>query len=314
MTGWPAGALQVFDAEATGALLPATALVDAVADAMRARRAGRLTAPERSVLPLPEGGSYLVMPAADDRLAITKLVSVHPGHGARGLPTIQGQVVVTDARDGRPLMLLDGPTLTARRTAAVTALGLRVLSATPIRSVALLGTGAQALAHARLLAELGEVRALHVVGRAPAQAAAFADRLTAELGGVTLTAHAHLADALAAAQAVVTLTTSLRPVLPDELPAGLLVVGVGAFTPRMAELPPMLLRSRRVVVDALDGARHEAGDLIQAVVEWSGVTELVDHLDATRSGAGAAAVFKTVGHAAWDLAAAHVAQRILASS
>lgn len=313
MTGRSTAVLPVFDAEATAALLPAAALVDAVADAMRARRAGRLTAPERGVLPLPEGGRYLVMPAADEHLALTKSLTVHPGRAAHGLPTIQGQVLVADARDGRPLMLLDGPTLTARRTAAVTALGLRVLSTMPVRSVALLGTGAQALAHARVLAELGEVRALHVVGRTTAQAEAFADRLAAELGGFELTAHAHLADALRTAQAVVTLTTSLRPVLPDELPAGLLVVGVGAFTPQMAELPPALLRARRVVVDALDGARHEAGDLIQAAVVWSGVTELVDHLDARPEG-GAAPVFKTVGHAAWDLAAAHVAQRMLTTS
>ncbi|WP_081782243.1 hypothetical protein [Methylibium sp. T29-B] len=190
---------------------------------------------------------------------------------------------------------------------------MRVLSTAPVRSVALLGTGAQALAHARVLAELGEVRALHVVGRTTAQADAFAERLAAELGSVELTAHGHLADALRTAQAVVTLTTSLRPVLPDQQPAGLLVVGVGAFTPQMAELPPALLRARRVVVDALDGARHEAGDLIQAAVVWSGVTELVDHLDARPEG-GAAPVFKTVGHAAWDLAAAHVAQRMLTTS
>lgn len=313
MTGRSTAVLPVFDAEATAALLPAAPLVDAVADAMRARRAGRLTAPERGVLPLPEGGRYLVMPAADEHLALTKSLTVHPGRAAHGLPTIQGQVLVADARDGRPLMLLDGPTLTARRTAAVTALGLRVLSTAPVRSVALLGTGAQALAHARVLAELGEVRALHVVGRTTAQADAFADRLAAKLGGLELTAHAHLADALRTAQAVVTLTTSLRPVLPDELPAGLLVVGVGAFTPQMAELPPALLRARRVVVDALDGARHEAGDLIQAAVVWPDVTELVDHLDARPEG-GSAPVFKTVGHAAWDLAAAHVAQRMLTAS
>lgn len=313
MTGRSTAVLPVFDAEATAALLPAAPLVDAVADAMRARRAGRLAAPERGVLPLPEGGRYLVMPAADEHLALTKSLTVHPGRAAHGLPTIQGQVLVADARDGRPLMLLDAPTLTARRTAAVTALGLRVLSTAPVRSVALLGTGAQALAHARVLAELGEVRALHVVGRTTAQADAFAERLAAELGSVELTAHGHLADALRTAQAVVTLTTSLRPVLPDELPAGLLVVGVGAFTPEMAELPPALLRARRVVVDALDGARHEAGDLIQAAVVWSGVTELVDHLDARPEG-GAAPVFKTVGHAAWDLAAAHVAQRMLTTS
>ncbi|EWS59306.1 ornithine cyclodeaminase [Methylibium sp. T29-B] len=109
MTGRSTAVLPVFDAEATAALLPAAPLVDAVADAMRARRAGRLAAPERGVLPLPEGGRYLVMPAADEHLALTKSLTVHPGRAAHGLPTIQGQVLVADARDGRPLMLLDAP-------------------------------------------------------------------------------------------------------------------------------------------------------------------------------------------------------------
>ena len=287
-------------------------------------RLGLLAAP----VPSMAGGAGLgEEPGARRLAAVLRLVGygslalgrLYEGHvNALQLVALYGgpeqrERLFADARDGRPLMLLDGPTLTARRTAAVTALGLRVLSTAPVRSVALLGTGAQALAHARVLAELGEVRALHVVGRTTAQADAFADRLAAKLGGLELTAHAHLADALRTAQAVVTLTTSLRPVLPDELPAGLLVVGVGAFTPQMAELPPALLRARRVVVDALDGARHEAGDLIQAAVVWPDVTELVDHLDARPEG-GSAPVFKTVGHAAWDLAAAHVAQRMLTAS
>ncbi len=75
----------------------------------------------------------------------------------------------------------------------------------------------------------------------------------------------------------------------------------------MAEFPPELLHSRQVVVDDLGGARHEAGDLLQANVDWSRVRELSSVL-ATRSEPGAALpVFKTVGQAAWDLAAARVA-------
>lgn len=295
-----------FDAAATRALLPAAALIEAVADAMRARRAGSLHAPERVVLPLPDGASYLAMPAADAELAVTKLITVHPGNRARGLPTIQGQVLVADARDGRVLMALDGPTVTARRTAAVTALGLRVLTREPVRSLALVGTGAQALEHARLLAEVGTVEALHVVGRTAAQAEACVAALAPELPGLTLRAHAALPGALETTQAVITLTTSSRPILPEALPQDLLVVGVGAFRADMAELPPALLHARRVVVDALDGARREAGDLIQAAVDWSRLSELVDHLDAPCP-SGPAPVFKTVGQAAWDLAAAHVA-------
>ncbi len=298
--------LPTFDAAATRALLPAAARVEAVIRAMRARRAGSLNAPERLTLPLPAEGSYLVMPAADAELAITKLVTVHPHNSGCGLPTIQGLVLVTDAGNGQPLMLLDGPTLTARRTAAVTALGLRVLSRQPLRSVALVGTGAQALEHARLLAELGELERVEVVGRDQARAAAFVDAVALSCPGVRLRAAVSIDEALGRVDAVVTLTTATRPVLPDGLHDKLLVVGVGAFRPDMAELPPSLLRSRSVVVDALPGARHEAGDLIQAGIDWGNVTELVDHLDV--SGApGPAPVFKTVGQAAWDLAAAHVA-------
>lgn len=298
-----------FDAAATRALLPGAALIEAVAAAMRARRAGLLCAPERLTLPLPGGGSYLAMPAADDELAITKLVTVHPHNRQHGLPTIHAQVLVADARDGRPLMLLDGPTVTARRTAAVTALGLHVLTCTPPRRVALLGTGAQALEHARLLAETGLAGVLHIAGRSSAQARDFAALLARELGAaVELHAHASAAAALAHADAVVTLTTSTVPVLPAALPDELLVVGVGAFRPDMAELPPALLQRRRVIVDALEGARSEAGDMIQAGIDWSRVSELVDHLDVAAA-SGPAPVLKTVGQAAWDLAAAHVARR-----
>lgn len=297
--------MQVLDASATRALLPAAKLVEAVAAAMRARRAGTLRAPERLVLPLAGGASYLAMPAADERLAVTKLITVHPDNPGRGLPAIRGQLLVADARDGRPLLALDGPTVTARRTAAVTALALRRLRRTPARTVALVGTGAQALEHARLLAELGGTLTLWLVGRDAARTADFAAALAAEL----LVAPT-LAAALAAADAVVTLTTSRVPLLPDELRADLLAIGVGAFKPQMAELPPGLLRSRRVIVDDLAGARHEAGDLIQAGLDWSGVSELADWLDQAPPEA-AAPVFKSVGQAAWDLAAAQVAVRSL---
>lgn len=305
--------MQVLDASATRALLPAAKLVEAVAAAMRARRAGTLRSPERLVLPLAGGASYLAMPAADERLAVTKLITVHPDNPGRGLPAIRGQLLVADARDGRPLLALDGPTVTARRTAAVTALALRRLRRTPVRTVALVGGGAQALEHARLLAELGGIEALHLVGRDAARVAAFAAALADERLGVGLIVAPTLAAALDAADAVVTLTPSTVPLLPAALRGDLLAVGVGAFRPQMAELPAGLLRSRRVIVDDLAGARVEAGDLIQAGIDWSVVSELTDWLDAPPPEA-AAPVFKSVGQAAWDLAAARVALQTLGAA
>ena len=78
----------------------------------------------------------------------------------------------------------------------------------------------------------------------------------------------------------------------------------------MAELPPALLHARAIVVDDIEGARHEAGDLIQAGVDWGNVRALGDILAGNAAAPpgqpACAPVFKTVGQAAWDLAAARV--------
>jgi 1-piperideine-2-carboxylate/1-pyrroline-2-carboxylate reductase [NAD(P)H] len=84
------------------------------------------------------------------------------------------------------------------------------------------------------------------------------------------------------------------------------VAAVGAYRPEMAELPPQLVRRARLFVDALEGARAEAGDLIQAGVDWARVTPLEDALNVPGD-QGKPVVFKSVGHALWDLAAARLA-------
>jgi ornithine cyclodeaminase/alanine dehydrogenase-like protein (mu-crystallin family) len=295
--------MKTLDEQATAALLPYAMLVPALAQAMRERRQGLIHAPPRSVLPLPEGGTYLAMSASDARLAITKLVSVTPANRHRGLPTLHGIVIVGDAITGRTLCALDGPTVTARRTAAVTLLGVETLLARAPRRIVLVGTGVQARAHAQAMAERWSPEVLRVVGRTEAGALAFARDL--QDGGIAVHASAPPA-AWDDAELVVCLTTSLEPVLPDDLPCEVMVAGIGAFTPAMAEIPPALARARRVVVDDLHGARDEAGDLLQAGIDWQQVLELADCLD-HRPDAGAGFVLKTVGHATWDLAAARVA-------
>ncbi|MGB4058811.1 MAG: delta(1)-pyrroline-2-carboxylate reductase family protein, partial [Burkholderiaceae bacterium] len=103
-------------ASATAQRLPYPALAQAVAGVLADPS---VVVPPRLVQALPGGGSLFVMPAHDSRVAMTKLITFMPGNAARGLPTIQGDVWVCDARTGQRLALLDGPTVTARRTAAV---------------------------------------------------------------------------------------------------------------------------------------------------------------------------------------------------
>ncbi|MFZ0614102.1 MAG: hypothetical protein WAM73_17810, partial [Desulfobacterales bacterium] len=111
-----------------------------------AHRAGRVVAPERMVVSIAAGGTLLVMPAADERLAITKLVTVHPQNQKKGLPTIQGQVIVMEASSGRPLGIVDGITVTARRTAAVSALAASRLAPDPAGPLLVVGGGTPARA------------------------------------------------------------------------------------------------------------------------------------------------------------------------
>jgi ornithine cyclodeaminase len=114
---------------------------------------------------------------------------------------------------------------------------------------------------------------------------------------------------------VVTTTTSTTPVITDRVRNRAFIAAVGAYRPTMAELPPELVRRSRVFVDTLEGARHEAGDLIQADIDWSNVASLEDVVlplspeDARPRRGTAPTIFKSVGHALWDLAAARLAAR-----
>jgi 1-piperideine-2-carboxylate/1-pyrroline-2-carboxylate reductase [NAD(P)H] len=305
--------MQILNAEQTARALPYAQLVPAVAQAARELVQQLIQAPERLVVPMASGGVLLAMPAVGADLSVTKLVTVHPGNGAQGLPVIQGEVVVMDTATGLRLALLDGPTVTARRTAAVTLLGIQTLAPHTPKTALLIGTGAQAAAHVdALVGHLG-IAQFWIAGRSLAAAQAFCSAIQARHPQAATTAMVagDLQNALPAADLVLALTTSRTPVIPAHIGAQTLAIGVGAFKPDMAEFPATLLQSRQIVVDDLGGARHEAGDLLQAGVDWSRVLDLASVLVTKPVLPGLVPVFKTVGQGAWDLAAARVAMASL---
>ncbi|MFC7513829.1 delta(1)-pyrroline-2-carboxylate reductase family protein [Herbaspirillum sp. GCM10030257] len=300
--------MQIFNATDTANALPYTELVPAIALAARERAEGRLHAPERQVVPV-EGGVLLCMPAVANDIGVTKLITVHKGNASHGLPAIQGEVIVFDTATGRRIALLDGPTVTARRTAAVTLLGIQTLLPKRPTSALLIGTGVQSSAHAEALHQYFGLTSLHVAARSIESTEKFCAGLNQchgmETHAVTL---AQLTpEQLGKFDVVIALTTSMVPVIPANIAPHTLAVGVGAFKPDMAEFPPELVHARTVVVDDLEGAKHEAGDLLQAGVDWSGVRSLADALQGSNVSTAALPIFKTVGQAAWDLAAARVA-------
>jgi 1-piperideine-2-carboxylate/1-pyrroline-2-carboxylate reductase [NAD(P)H] len=300
--------MEILGPEETGTRLPYVDLAESIREVALKRTSDQVQAPARMALPLPEGGVLLAMPASDEAIAITKLVTVHPENSRSGLPTIQGEVVVMEAATGRRLGLLDGSVVTARRTAALSLLAARELAPRPSDPLLIVGAGTQARAHLEAFREgLGTSR-VFVTSRTVERAAALTDY--AENLGMEARTVEDPREALDEASLVVTATTSREPVLPEAVPEGVFVAAVGSFESEAAELPPALISRSTIVVDSLEGAREEAGDLIQAesagAFFWENAIPLENVLRASEP-PGGRVVFKSVGHALWDLAAARTA-------
>jgi len=300
--------MDFLDAGETAARLPYAALADAIREVALARSSNTVQAPPRLALPLPDGSVLLVMPAADADLAITKLVTVHPQNPGRALPTIQGELVVMEASTGTRLGLLDGATVTARRTAALSLLAARELAPNPGGPLLIVGAGAQGRSHLEAFREGLGVSEAYISSRTRENAESLAAH--AQDLGMDATVVENPEEALAGASLVVTATTSREPVLPVGATERTFVAAVGSFQPEAAELPPDLVANATVVVDTMEGAREEAGDLIRAekagAFRWSDATELEEFLRGRDRPTGTV-VFKSVGHSLWDLAAARTA-------
>lgn len=289
----PSGLLH--SAQQTAALLPFRELIDALREGLGQYARGEIVSPERLVVPM-SGGVLLSMPASAPDLASHKLVTVCRGNAARGLPTILGAVTAYDPHTGAEHLSLDAPTVTARRTAAISMLGIQLLHGPP-REVALIGTGAQASGHAQALTALFPAARVWAVSRSMEAA----EQFCAEAGAMFSPATS-VPDS---ADVVITNTTSKTPVYSAPARAGRLLIGVGAFTADAAELAPETVRGSRLYTDDPAGARHEAGDLIGAGVDWAQVHALADALHTPPP--SCPTLLKTVGCAAWDLVACRVA-------
>src|SRR5659263_375921 len=126
--------------------------------------------PPRLVQPLTGGGCLFVMPALDGRTAITKLITFTPANAGKGLATIQGDVVVFDVATGQRKLILDGPTVTARRTAAVSLLAAQRLAPCAQGPLLIVGAGVQGKAHLEAFAEGLAIKEILIASRSAASA------------------------------------------------------------------------------------------------------------------------------------------------
>ncbi|HET9203393.1 MAG TPA: ornithine cyclodeaminase family protein [Acidimicrobiia bacterium] len=237
-------------------------------------------------------GSSLVMAGRLDEIMAVKVVSTAPGNPAG--------VVVVFGPEGSPVGLVSGPTLTAIRTGAVCGLATALLARAEASTLAMLGAGAMAYDQIEAVRAVRPITRILVWSRNPLNA-----RMVAEMVGAE---HVDNADeAVAQADVISCATPATEPIFSERsVGEGAHVNAVGAFTPEMVELPADLLERAYVVVDDYAAASEEAGDLIQAGRLPN--TSLRELLAGTHPEIGEdVTVFKSVGVAAQDVAAAHTA-------
>ena len=295
----------IFNAIETAKALPYPALAAEIAQLLQDPQ---VVVPERLVQALPGGGSLFVMPASDARLAITKLISFTPANDALGLPTIQGDVVVFDVATGKRLALLDGPCVTARRTAAVSLLAAQKLAPHTNGPLLIVGAGVQGKAHLEALA-LGLGLTDVVISSRSRTSAEHLAQQARTLGlnaSVTTDPNAAMKDC----PLIVTCTPASGVVLHALPRQDTFLAAIGAFKPDMVELSPELCRhfaqEGSIVVDTAS-ALHEAGDLLQADIAIAHLPTLGDIVRGQQPKAAGPVLFKSCGWAGWDLAAARLA-------
>lgn len=296
-------AAPLLDPQQSAAALPYPALAQAIEAVLRDPS---VQVPPRLVQPLAGGGSLFVMPACDASVAITKLITFVADNAAHGLPSIQGDLVVFDARRGQRLAVLDGPTVTARRTAAVSLLAAQRLAPVMDGRLLIVGAGVQGRAHMEAFQEGLGTQEVWVASRSQASAQALVAH--AQARGLKAQVVSDANAALAHCQLVVSCTTAQTVVLTALPRPDAFVAAVGAFTPRMAEWAPevcrQLQRNGLMVVDTRD-ADHEAGDLLQAGLNVAAMATLADVLrHRVQRPAAGPVFFKSCGWGGWDLAAA----------
>lgn len=308
--------MRILDEAAVRAALPWHGLIAALRETFLAGCEMPLRTQHGIAIPGDPDGTLLMMPAwQGGRLIVVKVVNVMPGNGARGLPAVAASVLAFDGRSGAMLAMLDGAEVTARRTAAASALAADALARADAAELLVVGAG-------RIAANLAQA---HCAVRPYARVRIWARRR--EAADALVRALRGIAPDVAAAEALQAAARTADVISCATLTAAPLIAGawlkpgahldlVGGYTPQMREADDdAVARAGAVYVDTFAGALAEAGDIIQPLA--SGVLdrariagELADLCRrgrAARAGRDGITLFKSVGTALEDFAAAALA-------
>ena len=309
----------LIDAERLRALTPWPNLIDALQSAFREP----CEVPERLHFDIGGAGSLIVMPAWQQNGFLgVKVVQVFPGNSTIGKPTVHGMYMLASAGNGEVLTFIDAQELTARRTAATSALASRFLSRDSSRCLLVMGTGRLAAEVIPAHAAVRPIEQVLIWGRNRERASSLADRINE-----TLALRAQPVDsldhALSQADIISTVTASFDPILRGRsLRPGTHIDLIGGYTPSMREADDDVIRAAAIYLDKMSSAVREAGDIAnpleRGIIDRSAIRgdlfDLCTGRVPKRSADRDITLFKSVGLALEDLAAAALAWNTFSDS
>lgn len=300
-----------FDADATRVGLPFHRLIPA----LRALFAAGCAVPARHLHTIEVPGGLpltsLIMPAwIPGRCYGVKTVNIAPGNAARGLPGLHSTYQLYDACTGAPMALLDGDEITARRTAAASALAASWLARDGATHLLVVGAGRVARLLPEAFRTVRPIERVTVWARSPDRGAALAADLRGQ--GFDACAAPDLRSAAGQADIISCATLATEPVMHGRwLKPGSHLDLIGSFTPAMREADDACFTGARLYVDT-EEALVKSGDLLgplaRGVISADRVAGTLAGLsrgdDRGRAASDERTVFKSVGTALEDLAAA----------
>jgi len=309
--------LLTLDAKAVATALP----YDQLIETLRKAFSTGIDVPQRThyEVDVPDGtpGTLLLMPAWQPGSGLgVKIATVFPDNAQLGKPVVFASYLLMSAETGIPVAMLDGTELTLRRTAAASALASSFLSREDANSLLMVGTGNLAPHLIAAHATVRSIREVRIWGRRMDAARQLAETLADAEFSVTVAED--LESAAREADIISCATLATEPLIVGEwLSAGQHIDLVGAFRPNMCEVDEAAIVRADVYVDTRAGAISDAGEIVQAMrsgaisaADIKGeLAELAAGEIVGRSNDSAVTLFKSVGTALEDLAAAELAMR-----
>ncbi|MBI2349736.1 MAG: ornithine cyclodeaminase family protein [Deltaproteobacteria bacterium] len=281
---------------------------------------GKAVMPVRLVVPVPEiKGRITSMPAylSEDKALGMKVVTYFPENPRQGLPIILATVFLFSTESGKLLAVMDGTYITAIRTACISAVATRALANPETPVLGVLGAGVQARAQIRTLCAMRKIEEIKVYDVLEKSVRSLKEELEPDVG-IKIEAVKSAEEAVRDVDLLVTVTTAKEPIVrADWLKPGVHISAIGSHRPDLREIDGVTMRRAKVVVDSREAVMVECGDVLLAIKEGA-ITE--DHIHAEigevlagkktgRTSAGEITLYKAVGIAIQDVAAAKLVYR-----